>query len=368
MSSNIKYLSYLNSYYKIYKIGSGTRIIKPLDYGFDYNKVRQDIYKILNNIDYPYIKLFTSSDQIKIRFHNLSNFKCTVINETYPIHNIDLTEQQKLFQNNYELIIDYPDEYDNIEVISDYFNEHCRIKCKFISAKGTVYDYFRNNLNDIINYLERNKLPVDIKNIREAIWNIGYKECSTFKPKLIKYFIEKFKAKRLLDISSGWGDRLIGAMASDIECYHGFDPNPCLHKGYQEMINFFNPKNKNNFIIKQLPFEKATLNNEYYDMVMSSPPYFTMEIYADEETQSTYNINDERFWYDNYLKIWINKCYKALKKNGILALNINQFKNQNYIYWLINDMNNINWKYLGIISHSNIHKKNPQPTFIWSKI
>ena len=109
--------------------------------------------------------------------------------------------------------------------------------------------------------------------------------------------------------------------------------------------------------------------------MMTSPPYFTMEIYDSEpsssNTQSISNIHSEKEWFDKFLLVWIDKIYTALKKDGILALNINQFKNQNYVYWLLNDMNKNKykyWKYLGIISHSSISKKNPQPTFIWTKI
>jgi hypothetical protein len=109
--------------------------------------------------------------------------------------------------------------------------------------------------------------------------------------------------------------------------------------------------------------------------MMTSPPYFNMEIYDNDpstsKTQSISNIHSEKEWFDKFLLVWIDKIYSALKKDGILALYINQFKNQNYVYWLLNDMNKNKykyWKYLGIISHSAISKKNPQPTFIWTKI
>jgi DNA modification methylase len=131
---------------------------------------------------------------------------------------------------------------------------------------------------------------------------------------------------------------------------------------------------------------------------MTSPPYFTMEIYDDNpETNAKQSIvkmyeregdggsggdrkgdgggrgkgdggdSGERLWYNNYLKVWINKCYDALRKGGVIALNINQYKNQHYIYWLLDDMKSSKWTYLGIISHSKPDKKNPQPTFIWRK-
>lgn len=343
---------------------TGSRKISPIDYGFDYSKARIDRTKILSIIDYPYLRLFETSDTIEKRFNNLQKFKCKIINEKYVIRNIDLNDKDIKFDNEYVLIIDDDAEYENIEIISDYFNEQCRVKCKFESASGTTYEYFRNYFDNIINYLERKKLIISIKNFREAIWTIGFKECSTFKPKLIKYFIEKFNARKILDISSGWGDRLIGAMASDIDCYHGFDPNHCLHQGYQDMISLFKPKGE--FIIQELPFEKAILKENYYDMVMTSPPYFKMEIYSEDETQSAFNINDEKEWFDKYLKVWIEKCHLALKYKGILALNINQFKNQSYVYLLLEYMKNDQWNYLGVISHSKKKKDNPQPTFIWS--
>ena len=212
--------------------------------------------------------------------------------------------------------------------------------------------------------------------MREAIWNIGYKKCSTFKPKLEKFFIDFFKARKILDLSSGWGDRLVGAMASDIDCYHGFDPNPCLHPNYKKIIKTLknHQVNKNaEFKIKKQPFEKAKLKPNFYDLMMTSPPYFTMEIYNSDpitsKTQSVSSVNSEKEWFDNFLLVWINKIKKALKKDGILALNINQFKNQNYVYWLLNYMyKSRDWNYLGIISHSKIDKNNPQPTFVWKKI
>jgi 16S rRNA G966 N2-methylase RsmD len=248
--------------------------------------------------------------------------------------------------------------------------------CKFASAPGTLLEFFRNNFDKIIDYLKSKNQKVTIENMREAIWNIGYKKCSTFKPKLEKFFIDFFKARKILDLSSGWGDRLIGAMASDIDCYHGFDPNPCLHPNYKKIIKTLKnyQVNKNaEFKIKKQPFEKAKLKPNFYDLMMTSPPYFTMEIYnsnpVTSKTQSVSSVNSEKEWFDNFLLVWINKIKKALKKDGILALNINQFKNQNYVYWLLNYMyKSRDWNYLGVISHAKIDKNNPQPTFVWKKL
>jgi len=333
-------------------------------YTVNYTKAKKDVNKILRQTDYPYMKYFTNIDKIREKFNKLKEFKVHVIHDSYKINNVKLSNDDTKFNGKYYLIIDDPEEYDNIELISDYFNEECRVHCRFITEKMSIYDFYRNKLTSIIEFMEKNSIRITLENMREILWKIGYKQCSTFKPKLEKFIIEMFDAKYVLDISSGWGDRLIGAMASNIILYHGFDPNPCLHKNYKRIIKTFkdlqvNPNAK--YIIKKQPFEKAKLNVNFYDLVMTSPPYFNMEVYTDGIT-----IN-ERTWYDNYLIVWMEKCYKSLKQFGIIAININQLKTQYYVYWLLKDMGKL-FKYMGVISHSKPNKKNPQPIFIWKKI
>ncbi len=320
------------------------------------------------------MKYYTKKEEIIRRFNNLKNIDFDISHSSYKFNNLDIPENKMKFDGKYTLIINKDYEYKEIEEISDYFNEECRVKCRFYGSKGSMYDHFKKNSLMIMEYIEKNNQPVNIENLHEAIWKTGvkngYRDCSMFKPKIIIYFIKLFKAKRLLDISSGWGDRLIGAMASDIDLYHGFDPNNCLHKNYGKIINFFTPHKKNpfsEFVIKELPFEKAKLQDNFYDIVMTSPPYFTIEIYDKSPLQSTYNAT-EREWYDNYLKVWIEICYNALKIDGKLILNINQMKQNSYIYWMLDDMNNNkNWSFLGIISYANENLSNPQPIFIWKK-
>jgi len=374
----VKKISKKNSKKK-YKL---SRTVITTDFNYDYEKIKNDKAIILKRIEYPYLKYFMKEQQIINNFNNLKKFTCKIVNENYSFTTLNIKDIKfKNPKNNKDLpflIIDEPTEYSSIEVISDYFNEVCRVRCKFASAPGTQLDFFKNNFDKVIDYMQIKKLKITLENMRETIWHIGFKECSTFKPKLEKFFIEFFNARKILDLSSGWGDRLIGAMASDIDCYHGFDPNPCLHPNYKNIIKTFKDYqvNKNAvYIIKKQPFENATLKSNYYDLMMTSPPYFTMEIYDDNPstsiTQSITNIQSEKEWFDKFLLVWIDKIYTALRKDGVIALNINQFRNQNYVYWLLDEMNKKKykyWKYLGIISHSAISKKNPQPTFIWTKI
>lgn len=340
------------------------------NYGFNYNQALIDKDKIIQQIEFPYIKYYVNESTIRKYFDKLSHAKITIMNRPFNFTSFRISPDDMKFRGKHHIIINYLNEYPDLEIISDYFNQNCRVRCVH-EGDVSPLDNFKINFDNIIKLLESRKKSINIENLDYATYEFTKVQCTMFKPKIIKYLIELFSAKKLLDISSGWGDRLIGAMAANVELYHGFDPNPCLHKGYQEMINFFKPKGE--FIIKQLPFEKAQLTNNFYDMVMSSPPYFDIEVYIKEgegiEEQSIHGVNETE-WYSNYLMKWIEICHQALKHHGILALNINQYKKHHYVEWLLADMKkNTGWEYLGLIAYSNEKlNKPPQPIFIWKKL
>lgn len=347
-----------------------------LDYKYDYKKALNEKDKILNTIDYPYFKYYISENRIRENFNRLINIKPHVINHPYFIDNVKLQSHELKFGNMYVLIMSRNNEFQEVDEISDFFNEECRNKCLFFGSKGTTYDYYRNHLDLIIKHLEEKHLEINMENMRNIIFNFGrrdgFGECSTFKPKFLRYIIDHFNAKNILDMSMGWGDRLIASMASNINCYHGYDPNPCLHPNYKKMIEFFKPQLVNPKIeIKthQLPFEKAQLPDNFYDLMFTSPPYFDIEIYdSNSETQSTHN-NNESEWYNNYLKVWVKLIYNALKIGGIMAFNINQFRHHHFVQWLVDDMRkDVKWKFLGTIGNTGQKIKNVQPIFLWKKL
>ena len=74
------------------------------------------------------------------------------------------------------------------------------------------------------------------------------------------YIVREFNAKRILDFGAGWGDRLVGAIAADVEEYCAFDPNLALKEGHDKIIETFVPKeNKNRYHIHYEPYESANL-------------------------------------------------------------------------------------------------------------
>jgi hypothetical protein len=338
---------------------------ETFDFGYNYDLA----LSYSGKLSYPYAKYYLTDDTIRQYFNQLKSYPVKVVNERMRYHYRFDNEKELMFRGNYYTIINYPDEWPNLEIMSDYFNHPVRSKCIHKPDTISSYDYFESNYNDIINEMRKRNLRIIPQNMDDIINEIGPKVCSMFKPKIFIHIVKLFGAKKVLDISSGWGDRLIGAIASDVEEYQGFDPNHELQDGYNKIIDFFGVS-KAKFNVQPIPFENAILKQGYYDIVMTSPPYFDIEVYTSsrQEDQSIHQRNEKQ-WYTQMLKRWIDIVYNSLQVGGILALNIHTIRGYSFVQWLINDMrNDKRWRSLGLISYSKPSLTNPQPIFIWEKM
>lgn len=200
--------------------------------------------------DFPYRnKLYTDDERITL-FKNIINYNLNIKinNKITPYVPINVPLPYITYLGNFIYLRDFEHNYLMMNILSDTFNDICRANCTF-GKNMSPYDYFIKNKNDLINKLKKKQIQVNDKNIRNEIY-LSTHECSIHNPNIIKFFITFYKARRILDMSSGWGDRLIGSIASDIDLYYGVDPNSCLHPNYKNMINLLlkyspNPKCEN---------------------------------------------------------------------------------------------------------------------------
>jgi hypothetical protein len=151
----------------------------------------------------------------------------------------------------------------------------------------------------------------------QSAMRMGFGSVNQFKPYIAVCVYQKFKPKRILDISAGWGDRLIGAMAQNID-YIGIDSNTSLKKPYTQMINDF--KNKSSSKVNMI-FKKSQ-DVDYsklppYDLIFTSPPYFDLEKY---EGMELYDSKEE--FIDKYWRPTIEPAYKYLQSGGRMVLNM----------------------------------------------
>ncbi len=286
------------------------------------------------------------------------------------------------------------EDYRNINVITDFFTEEIRLttsKRKFM--EDTPMEMWKKHFRDIIEagrilQVEANcsSSPVQPYFIRQAVFEMT-KESSNFRPTLALSFYKYFKPKNILDISAGWGDRLIGALAYSVHefefsSYVGFDPNINLQQAYRQIVDEFIPEDlsREQFRVFPLPFEDSTETllslRHKFDLVFSSIPYFDFEQYdvghgasPGRKNQSTVRYKDQTLWVINFLIPTIRIAARFLEVGGNLALNMEGY----YVTILFKHYDDVfsaaNLKYQGIIGYGSDdpQDKKIHPTYVWSK-
>ena len=161
--------------------------------------------------------------------------------------------------------------------------------------------------------------------------------------------IEQDEPLNIYDPSSGWGGRILGAMASKKQIHYiGTDPNTDNFiddlgiSRYEYVADFFN-----NEALETNPFWEEKKNTFHYfqdgsehignhpefqqykgklDMVFTSPPYFDREQYSDDEEQSFKSYPMYSDWRDNFLKPTLTNAYESLRSDRYLLWNIADIK------------------------------------------
>lgn len=265
----------------------------------------------------------------------------------------------------HKVIIDDWRKNNEINQLTDIFTEKCRVKCVFLDNPSPL-EYWTKK----IKYNPSNS----IEYYRELIYK-NTKLCNNFRISLVITILKMFNATRWLDISAGWGDRLLGAILSQqIEYYCGVDPNQCVQEGYKSILEFFfkdKPQEKDKYNLIQDGFETAKLpNNKTYDLVFSSPPFFDLETYSDEQSNSLISYNTEDKWLNGFLLPSIVKSCSVLDSKGHIVLYITESKNTKYISKMIEQTKILapELKYKGKMYYKDSGKKgNLRDFHIWQK-
>lgn len=171
--------------------------------------------------------------------------------------------------------------------------------------------------------------------MRESVWHCRktHAECTTFKVALAASVLRLLRARRVLDISAGWGDRLIANLACDVERYVATDPNTSLKPAHDRIVadvkQQFACDTRTNVSILYEPFESAALPaGEMFDTVFTSPPFFDFEIYVPKENrsdaarQSISGRNTFVQWMSGWFFPTLEKAWSRLSDGGHMAIHI----------------------------------------------
>lgn len=209
--------------------------------------------------------------------------------------------------------------------VSNQFVEPTRCEAGHIQYPSPIRQWTREGMSSKRSFLRplwtlmKPTQGVDSRVLLSCIALSGY-VASQFKPALAKGLYDFFGAKRVLDFSAGWGDRLVGFLASGAESYVGIDPNTKLHEPYQRIVDYCETDKSTRFI--RSPAEDADLSGLKVDFVFTSPPYFDTERYSEEPTQSWKRYKRLDDWLNIFLFPVLRKSWDCLEDGGRIAINI----------------------------------------------
>jgi len=157
------------------------------------------------------------------------------------------------------------------------------------------------------------------------------RSCANFPVREASKIFEKYCPRRglIYDPSAGFGSRMSAALL-DGYGYIATDPNKEL---YQALYDYYNALLESEYVRKDQEFEIYCQGSEVFipelegkvDFAFTSPPYFNLEKYSDDNSASTRNYNNFALWGKEYVIPTIKNIRAYLKPSAKVCINIKNF-------------------------------------------
>ena len=192
------------------------------------------------------------------------------------------------------------------------------------NQKLSFFDLLRNkeklastrpSIERLLDYYGVNLKTADVK-VWKRVMDIYFGSVNIFRPLIAMDIYCRYKPKSVLDMTMGWGGRLVGACALNIPKYTGIDFNKKLETPYHKLSQFLHEHSTTTIDLYFQDAVKFDYSRIKYDLVLTSPPYYNIETYSGQVIKS----KDD--WDRDFYIPLIEKSWKGLQKNGHYCLNI----------------------------------------------
>lgn len=191
------------------------------------------------------------------------------------------------------------------------------------NSNGVSYKslWTAKNLEKILRWNRKSHQTPYMSEIKRGIYFCcGLTKNTMYRPQMMKMACDRYTVKRVLDPCAGWGGRMLGAVAAGAY-YTAFEPNTATFANLNKIINFLGIQNQVTLICDDARNMKS-YNIEPVDMILTSPPYFDLEVYTHELTQSVHGTTTYRQWADGFLKDIIKLGLDHLVDDGVSCWNV----------------------------------------------
>jgi len=191
------------------------------------------------------------------------------------------------------------------------------------NAKGQSFSssWNKENLIKVLKWNRKSHSTPYLSEIKRGIYFCtGLTKNTMFRPHLAKIIVSEFAGNTVLDPCCGWGGRMLGTLAAGKK-YIGFEPNQETYDGLKNLAEFLGEK-PTIYNAGAEDMEKLLPLEDKVDIVLTSPPYFNLEIYSDAKTQSENMYSSYEQWKNLWLADVIEKSVKRLNDSGVSCWNV----------------------------------------------
>lgn len=197
-----------------------------------------------------------------------------------------------------------------------------------------------DNLQKVLKWNRKSHSTPYLSELKRGIYfNFNLPKSTMYRPQMAKMITANLSATRVLDPCAGWGGRMLGVVSAGAD-YLAFEPNTKTYDGLLKLAKYLNITDKVT-IINDSALEMNKYNIGEFDLVLTSPPYFNLEVYSDEKTQSINEHHTYSDWFSNFLEPLIKLSTSHLKKFGWSCWNVHNIGNMK----MIDDVRNIHIDY-----------------------
>lgn len=178
-----------------------------------------------------------------------------------------------------------------------------------------------DKLEKVLRWNRKSHSTPYLSELRRGIYfNYKLAKSTMYRPQMAKMVVTNLGAKRVLDPCAGWGGRMLGTVAAGAE-YVAFEPNTETYESLLKLVELLGIEDKVR-IIKDSALKMDKYDIGEFDLILTSPPYFDLEVYSHEDTQSIKGCDTYLMWVDNFLKPLIELSISHMKENGWSCWNV----------------------------------------------
>lgn len=273
----------------------------------------------------PPMRMITRDDAI-------GEFRALQALDTSTLFEAARTQSRYNYQSTLGLLYLMPDNTGNLT--SDYLYQDIRWMCRGGRVDSPIESWEDPKARRaIFHHLLDSDAPfVDRHRLRKHLGTRRYIP-TPYRPATAKALFDFIQPKSVLDLSVGWGDRLVGFEASLYPLtYYGIDPDRRVLEQGRKLHRMCRQTRKK-VELYQSPAEdfRYEVIEEPVDMLYFAPPPFNTERYSQDADQAHVRYKDEQSFIDDFLLKTITKAWSVLKRGGTLALDLGDLRGPQYM-------------------------------------